>query len=118
MTFRRFIDKSGTGWEVWDVIPPAVDRRRRDRRTVGERRHAPRPGANDRRMITRRVGTSTQFVRVTPGFECGWLCFSAGTDVRRLAPIPSGWDEAGNDQLELWVRKASRSWTCTTEDVV
>ena len=118
MTFRRFVDRDGTDWEVWEVVPAAVDRRRRERRVTGERRRSARANANDRRLLTRRVGASGNYMRVTPGFERGWLCFSAGTDIRRLAPIPSDWDNAGSQELENWVKQASPSWKCYSGDGV
>jgi hypothetical protein len=116
VTFRRFVDKDGTSWEVWEVVPAGVDRRRGERRVRGERRRTARPSANDRRLLTRRVRTSGNYLRVTPGFERGWLCFSAGADIRRLAPIPSDWDNAHSQQLEMWVTKASPSWRCSSSE--
>ena len=114
MTFRRFVDKDGIDWEVWEVIPPAVDRRIRERRANADRRQRPRAGATERRTSVRRTRSSPKFVRVSSGFERGWLCFAAGVTVKRLAPVPSGWNEAPSDQLELWVTMASPSWKCST----
>ena len=44
---------------------------------------------------------------INPGFEKGWLTFesSEGT-LRRLAPIPSGWEEVGTERLDLLCRAA------------
>lgn len=78
----------------------------------GERR------ATERRMATaavytgpeRRVGRDRR-VRtprlLTPGLESGWLCFESGSEKRRLSPIPPGWEEAADEELESLFRDAS-----------
>jgi hypothetical protein len=114
VTFRRFTDKNGTNWEVWEVIPLMADRRHEDRRVATERRRVRRPDAKDRRIASRRINASTKYVRVSRGFEDGWLCFAAGSSVRRLAPIPADWNAAPTEQLELWVDLASASWKCSS----
>ena len=91
VTFRRFTDRHGTDWEVWEVIPPRAERRRSERRTLPDRRMTLREGTPDRRIRARRTKASTDYVRMSPGFEHGWLCFTSGPAVRRLAPIPSDW---------------------------
>jgi hypothetical protein len=118
VTFRRFVDRNGKSWEVWEVIPAGVERRRGERRASGDRRRTTRLDSNDRRLLTRRVRASGTYLRVTPGFERGWLCFAAGTDIRRLAPIPPDWDNAGSQQLEMWVTKASASWQCSSSEAI
>ena len=52
---------------------------------------------------------------VRPRYACGWLSFHRGPERRRLSPIPSGWDSAGDDQLRLWLR-SSEVVTKRTED--
>jgi hypothetical protein len=42
----------------------------------------------------------------TPGLEEGWLCFEAGSDKRRLAPVPAGWDGFPEEKLNLLYRMA------------
>ena len=116
MTFRRFTDKNGTNWEVWEVIPLMADRRHEERRATAERRRARRPDAKDRRIAPRRIKSSSGYVRVSRGFEEGWLCFSAGSKVRRLAPIPPDWNDAPSEQLELWADRASASWKCSSSN--
>jgi hypothetical protein len=45
---------------------------------------------------------------ITPGFEKGWLTFeSDGGGLRRLAPIPSGWEEFSNERLVMLLRSAT-----------
>lgn len=67
----------------------------------------------ERRVGERRVTRSPGFSRVSSGFEKGWLCFAAGLETRRLAPIPRGWLEASPAQLELWSRVATAAWKCS-----
>jgi hypothetical protein len=43
---------------------------------------------------------------VRPQYADGWLSFQRGAERRRVAPIPSGWDAAGDDQLRLWLRSS------------
>ncbi len=112
MTFRRFVDSSGKKWEVWEVVPAFVDNRRRERRALNPR-SAPPSSSGERRKRDRRIRTLPGYVRVSPGFERGWLCFASGTLTRRLAPIPGAWENADPEQLELWSREASTSWTCS-----
>jgi len=39
-------------------------------------------------------------------FERGWLTFESTESLRRLAPIPNDWVEAGSTKLELMLRAA------------
>lgn len=39
-------------------------------------------------------------------FERGWLTFESTESLRRLAPIPKDWAEAGSTKLELMLRAA------------
>jgi hypothetical protein len=113
VTLRRFTDRNGTDWEVWEVIPQMADRRQAERRVVPDRREHHRVGARDRRTVARRVRSSSNRIRVTRGFEHGWLCFSAGPQIRRLAPIPSKWTAADSEILEVWAHAASAAWKCS-----
>ena len=42
-----------------------------------------------------------------PEFAAGWLLFTCEGERRRLAPLPSGWREAPEDQLRRWCAAAS-----------
>lgn len=45
---------------------------------------------------------------INPGFEKGWLTFeSDGGALRRLAPIPPGWDQLSPERLIELLRAAS-----------
>ena len=43
---------------------------------------------------------------LTEGFELGWLTFEASGTIRRLAPIPAGWETATPVDLEQMCRRA------------
>lgn len=88
---------------MWNVTPFVTQDR--ERRT-GERRLArgvvytgpERRTSRDRRMRTPGL--------LTPGLEAGWLCFERGDEKRRLSPIPAGWDEAPDAELESLFERA------------
>ena len=92
------------------MIPPAPELRTKERRVLPDRLQAPRPYSPDRRVAERRAAAGLPRIRMTAGFERGWLCFSTGRETRRLAPIPEGWTGAGPDQLELWAGQATAVW--------
>lgn len=103
MPLRNFRDSRGAEWRVWDVLPHvarAGERRERDRR-VGL---APNYAGPERRTgRERRVRTPGL---LTPGLERGWLCFETDDDKRRLTPVPAGWDEAPEAELEGLLERA------------
>ena len=68
---REFTDSEGNEWRVWDVNPLIHDRRTQSGK---------RPG----------------FIRVPES----WLCFQSGDDRRRLTPVPAGWIDMDDAQLE------------------
>lgn len=39
-------------------------------------------------------------------FQQGWLCFDSGTEKRRLSPIPDGWQQLSDGQLEQLSERA------------
>ena len=63
---RGFTDSTGVEWRVWEVFP-----------TTGGPFSVEAFGAS---------------LTETP-FANGWLCFESTGEKRRLAPIPSGWEE-------------------------
>ena len=56
-----------------------------------------RPATKDRRAPVVRADLAN-----------GWLLFTLGLERRRLAPLPSMWREASEEQLEDWRRSAER----------
>ena len=95
---RVFVDRDGTEWQVWKVVPQLrffVERRCSDRRTSLA---APRTGVENRRGWDRRQGDILQ----------GWLCFGCKSERRRLYPIPPGWETCSDERLDLLRRVARR----------
>ena len=45
--------------------------------------------------------------QMTPGREGGWLCFENSGEKRRLSPIPGGWENAGDQAMEQYLRQAA-----------
>ena len=45
--------------------------------------------------------------QMTPGLQGGWLCFENPGEKRRLSPIPAGWENAGDEALEQYLRQAA-----------
>ena len=105
MAHRSFTDTAGIPWDVWDVVPRWVERRIAIRRTVGAAQSAT---AERRRLPDRRQRNDPNElrVRVTPGFEQGWLAFASPAEKRRFAPIPEGWERAPETLLEALCRRA------------
>ncbi|HEX4685060.1 MAG TPA: hypothetical protein VH277_20245 [Gemmatimonadaceae bacterium] len=48
----------------------------------------------------------TRPTTVPAAWRGGWLTFQSGTDRRRLAPIPKGWNESADPRLELMCKAA------------
>lgn len=78
MSYRVVTDRTGAAWQVWTVRPT-------------------------------RHGASSAFT-VAPEYTTGWLAFErvddgaapAPPEKRRLAPVPSGWDQSSDaDVLRL-----------------
>ena len=112
MAYREFADATGVLWQVWDVKPEWIERRRQsERRTtpadLPEPRSAPdRRGSPDRRRDD--LGADTR-ARLKQTFETGWLCFESGRERRRLAPPPQGWHMVSDGVLDVLCRHAERS---------
>ncbi|HEX8904512.1 MAG TPA: hypothetical protein VF771_06705 [Longimicrobiaceae bacterium] len=103
MALRNFTDSDGNEWRVWDVVPYGM--RASERRLSADRRATTTEGYTPerRRGRDRRVRTASL---LTPGLEAGWLCFENHVDKRRLTPIPTGWDEADEGELEGLLARA------------
>jgi hypothetical protein len=99
--YRIFRDSAGTEWQTWDVVPRLAERRVSDRRSMMSA--AP---IVDRRRTTERRVKSGQRPSLTSGLGCGWLCFEAPLEKRRLAPIPADWERCGTVRLEEYCREA------------
>lgn len=114
MAHRAFTDSAGVAWEVWEVHPGVASAGAEmaeselvDRRSGEERRGASPPAVamtspppTERRVIAeRRVGVSIPM-------RGGWLAFQSASERRRLVPIPHGWAEDSETQLEAYCRAA------------
>ena len=93
MARRHFRDSRGTEWNVWDVVPDdALGAFVYDRR--GRARITPADG--------------TWAISLDPALERGWLCFQAGSERRRFAPIPPHWGELPDGVLRVMLDIAVR----------
>jgi len=96
MALRTFVDAAGTEWQVYDVVPRPEERRRYDRRTPSGQAVEERRSEQDRRVTVGRVSSMTEL-------GLGWLCFDAGDQRRRLAPIPENWTHASDAELQRYL---------------
>ena len=103
MPLRIFENSRGESCKVWNVTPLSMQ-------------------GNERRIVERRTGATGVYMGperrcgrqrrlrppglMTPGLESGWLCFERGEEKRRLTPIPRGWDDAPDAELELLFESA------------
>jgi len=111
--YRTFLDSTGKRWEVWLVTPAAAERRKADRRASSPETAETFEGFADRRgSKDRRKSPFRRNVVVSTEFSNGWLCFESEGEKRRLAPVPTGWDEAGPDRLATWLQAAKRVVKC------
>ena len=94
MTHRSFRDEAGREWDVWDVVPTAVERR------------MAKPGTRPPGLERRRVHETR--VVVPDRLQKGWLAFQSGRERRRLSPIPGDWDEMTGAELVELLNQADR----------
>ena len=112
MSYRTFLDSTGKRWEVWLITPAAAERRKADRR-ASSGASSVYPGDLDRRRTPeRRRGAFRRSAAVASEYSNGWLCFESEGEKRRLAPVPTGWEEAGPDRLATWLQAAKRVVKC------
>lgn len=97
MPLRTFEDSQGASCSVWNVTPFGT--RQGERRTTERRVATGAVYAGPERRVSRDRRVRTPGL-MTPGLESGWLCFESGSEKRRLSPIPPGWDQAPDEELE------------------
>ena len=111
MTHRAFADARGDLWQVWDVVPQWADRRAGDERRFRalDDPDVDPPVLEQRQNPDRRQGLPDEFPRIklTDGLVGGWLSFESAGTRRRLSPIPSGWEDAADAELEEMCRRAA-----------
>jgi hypothetical protein len=78
MAVREFTDGQGREWRIWNVAPDDLNARTKDEDYLAHLYHT------------------------------GWIVFEMknGDDKRRLYPIPKGWDELPDAELEVLLQKA------------
>lgn len=103
MPYRRFVDSTGTEWQVWDVVP-RLSERRSEEETDRRLEMAPIRFA-DRREESRRL-TQTRRAVLRGSYAHGWLCFDSDKEKRRLTPIPYDWTTCSEELLEVYERHA------------
>src|SRR4051812_23139764 len=83
MPHRIYTDTQGHEWSVWDIHPEEVERQLR-REGIAP---TPQVGARPR-------------MAVSSDLMSGWLCFESADTKRRLMPIPPGWHQLSDAELE------------------
>ena len=106
MSYRTFVDRDGSYWQVWDSQPTKFERRM----NTGERR---RPqyfawGGTERRSGTDRRTSSQRRIVLSDGHGRGWLTFESLHEKRRLIPIPPRWEDLSQGELRYLCEKAKR----------
>jgi hypothetical protein len=106
MSYRTFVDKDGSYWQVWDSQPTKVERRvsSEDRR----RSRFLSWHGSERRTGTERRTTTQRRITLSEGYGAGWLTFESLSEKRRLIPIPSHWDSLSQAELRALCEKAKR----------
>jgi hypothetical protein len=106
MSYRTFVDRDGSYWQVWDSQPTKVERRvaAEDRR---RQKFYPWRGA-ERRTGSERRTTTQRRITLSEGYGAGWLTFESLSEKRRLIPIPSRWEEMSQGELRVLCEKAKR----------
>jgi hypothetical protein len=107
MSYRTFVDKDGSYWQVWDSQPTKVERRvstqdRRRPRFLPWNGVERRAGGPDRRTMTQRR------ITLSEGYGAGWLTFESLSEKRRLIPIPPHWEDLSQAELRSLCEKARR----------
>ncbi len=97
MAHREYVDSQRMNWMVWEVIPTSEERR-----TLRERRVAPRDNQDRRKRHEARL-------RPSEGESGGWLVFESVAGKKRLRPIPRDWHMASPAELESMCARAERA---------
>ena len=109
MPHRAFTDATGVLWQVWEVIPQWSDRRTGVARRDAADRAEAAAVRDQRRVPDRRRGLPDRLprIRLGNGLDGGWLAFESDRERRRLSPIPSGWEQASESELERLCQRAA-----------
>ena len=106
MSYRTFVDRDGSYWQVWDSQPTKMERRvsshdRRHPRFLAWNGVERRSGTDRRVMAQRRI-------MLSEGYGSGWLTFESLSEKRRLIPIPSRWENMSQAELRVLCDRAKR----------
>jgi hypothetical protein len=96
MAHRDYTDSEGVSWQVWEVIPQSVERRKLRERRVADRDELDRRKRHEVRL------------RPADGAD-GWLVFESFDMKKRLRPIPKDWYKASPVELESMCARAQRA---------
>lgn len=97
MAVRDYTDSEGVSWQVWEVIPQSVERRKLRERRVADRDEHDRRKRHEVRL------------RPAAGDVDGWLVFESFDMKKRLRPIPKDWYLASAVELESMCARAERA---------
>lgn len=93
MGLRRYTDKTGREWNVWDVPPRfSVKRSGIDRRSRSVQGYAPERRRSGERRVT----------EAPAEWLHGWITFQNAEEKWRLCPLPEDWEAVPDDQLEAY----------------
>jgi len=105
MAFRTFLDRAGSEWQAFDVVPRKEERRHYDRRS-GHHEDQNDSVEDDRRdELDRRLTVGGGALL---GSSQGWLVFELGDERRRLSPIPPGWEKCSDQELDAYRESAQQ----------
>ena len=104
MSYRTFVDRDGSYWQVWDSLPTKVERRATEADRRGPKYYA--WGGSERRSGTDRRTTSQRRITLSEGYGGGWLTFESLQEKRRLIPIPTHWDDLSQPELRALCERA------------
>lgn len=79
---RGFKDSTGVEWRVWEVVP-------------------------SRAAIETSAQTQSRTSLSSTPYANGWLCFESESEKRRLAPIPSGWEQGAPLDIDQLLQQAT-----------
>ena len=86
MSLREFVAQDGRSWQVWDTHPAGTSKETS-------------ASALSRYLSAIDPSGSVQPALVRERFQSGWLTFTCGMERRRLAPIPSDWQNVDDMAL-------------------
>ncbi len=87
MPHRKISDADGVAWDIWDVHPGPSDRRHLPDRRKESRDEPDRRREDDVGLLLQSAGS--------------WLAFVSRSERRRLMLVPDGWEQLGEEDLQM-----------------